>query len=169
MEEADAARAETRRAVPRHRQDRRARGDPDQARAADPRGAPGGRAAHRSPGERILSAVDFLEDVLPLVRHEHERWDGRGYPDGLTAEDIPLGSRIILACDAYDAMLADRPYRPPVDSRRRRMRSCCAAPAASSTRAWSRRWSQVLAEEDRGQEALSESSEERQSRSTLAR
>jgi len=45
------------------------------------------------------------------VRHEHERWDGHGYPDGLSGEDIPLGSRIILACDAYDAMTTDRPYR----------------------------------------------------------
>ena len=49
--------------------------------------------------------------MLPLVRHEHERWDGLGYPDGLAGEDIPLGSRIILACDAYDAMTTDRPYR----------------------------------------------------------
>ena len=63
-------------------------------------------------GERILSTVDFLADVLPLVRHEHERWDGKGYPDGLRGEDIPLGSRIILACDAYSAMISDRPYRP---------------------------------------------------------
>jgi diguanylate cyclase (GGDEF)-like protein/putative nucleotidyltransferase with HDIG domain len=66
---------------------------------------------HTEVGERILSSVDFLSDVLPLVRHEHERWDGLGYPDGLAGEDIPLGSRIILACDAYDAMTTDRPYR----------------------------------------------------------
>jgi HD-GYP domain-containing protein (c-di-GMP phosphodiesterase class II) len=63
-------------------------------------------------GERILSTVAFLQDVLPIVRHEHERWDGLGYPDGLAGEDIPLGSRIILACDAYSAMTSDRPYRP---------------------------------------------------------
>jgi diguanylate cyclase (GGDEF)-like protein len=67
---------------------------------------------HTVVGERILSTVDFLADVLPLVRHEHERWDGKGYPDGLRGEDIPLGSRIILACDAYSAMISDRPYRP---------------------------------------------------------
>ena len=66
---------------------------------------------HTIVGERILSTVPFLEPVLPLVRHEHERWDGRGYPDGLEGENIPLGSRIILACDAYDAMISDRPYR----------------------------------------------------------
>lgn len=66
---------------------------------------------HTIVGERILSSVPFLADVLPLVRHEHERWDGRGYPDGLEGERIPLGSRIILACDAFDAMTTDRPYR----------------------------------------------------------
>jgi HD-GYP domain-containing protein (c-di-GMP phosphodiesterase class II) len=66
---------------------------------------------HTIAGERILSSVPFLEDVLPLVRHEHERWDGRGYPDGLEGEGLPLGSRIILACDAFDAMTSDRPYR----------------------------------------------------------
>ncbi len=70
---------------------------------------------HTLVGERILAAVDFLEPVLPLVRHEHERWDGRGYPDGLAGNDIPLGARIILACDAYDAMTNDRPYRPGDD------------------------------------------------------
>ena len=52
-------------------------------------------------GEQILSSVDFLEDVLPLVRHEHERWDGRATPTAWRATAIPLGSRIILACDAY--------------------------------------------------------------------
>ncbi len=66
---------------------------------------------HTVVGERILSSVPFLEPVLPLVRHEHERWDGLGYPDGLESERIPLGSRIILACDAFDAMTSDRPYR----------------------------------------------------------
>ena len=66
---------------------------------------------HTVVGEQILSSVDFLSEVLPLIRHEHERWDGRGYPDGLSGESIPLGSRIVLACDAYDAMTSDRPYR----------------------------------------------------------
>jgi HD-GYP domain-containing protein (c-di-GMP phosphodiesterase class II) len=45
------------------------------------------------------------------VRHEHERWDGGGYPDGLVGEEIPLGSRIIIVADAYDAITSDRPYR----------------------------------------------------------
>jgi HD-GYP domain-containing protein (c-di-GMP phosphodiesterase class II) len=66
---------------------------------------------HTVVGEKILSSVPFLAPVLPIVRHEHERWDGRGYPDGLAAEEIPIGSRIVLACDAYDAMTSDRPYR----------------------------------------------------------
>ncbi len=66
---------------------------------------------HTVVGESILSSVEFLEDVRPLVRHAHERWDGAGYPDGLAGEDIPLGARIVHACDAYDAMTAERPYR----------------------------------------------------------
>ena len=71
---------------------------------------------HTVVGERILSTVEFLRDVLPLVRHEHERWDGKGYPDALKGDDIPLGSRIILACDAYSAMTSDRPYRPAMSA-----------------------------------------------------
>ncbi len=66
---------------------------------------------HTVVGESILSSVEFLEDVRPLVRHAHERWDGAGYPDGLAGEDIPMGARIVHACDAYDAMTAERPYR----------------------------------------------------------
>jgi HD-GYP domain-containing protein (c-di-GMP phosphodiesterase class II) len=67
---------------------------------------------HTEIGEQILSPVDFLQDVLPLVRHGHERWDGEGYPDNLAGSRIPIGARIILACDAYEAMTHDRPYRP---------------------------------------------------------
>jgi diguanylate cyclase (GGDEF)-like protein/putative nucleotidyltransferase with HDIG domain len=62
-------------------------------------------------GERILRAVPGMGPVARIVRHEHERWDGGGYPDGLIGEAIPIGSRIILACDAYHAMTSDRPYR----------------------------------------------------------
>jgi HD-GYP domain-containing protein (c-di-GMP phosphodiesterase class II) len=67
---------------------------------------------HTIVGEQILKPVEFLAGARVLVRHEHERWDGAGYPDGLAGEDIPLGSRIILACDALHAMISDRPYRP---------------------------------------------------------
>jgi diguanylate cyclase (GGDEF)-like protein len=66
---------------------------------------------HPVVGAQILAPVEFLAGVLPLVRHEHERFDGRGYPDGLHGAAIPLGARIILACDAYHAMTSDRPYR----------------------------------------------------------
>jgi diguanylate cyclase (GGDEF)-like protein/putative nucleotidyltransferase with HDIG domain len=66
---------------------------------------------HPVVGERILRAVPGLGPVARIVRHGHERFDGAGYPDGLRGEEIPLGSRIVLACDAYDAMRSDRPYR----------------------------------------------------------
>src|SRR4051812_20866146 len=62
-------------------------------------------------GERILRTVPGMGAVARIVRHEHERFDGRGYPDGLAGEEIPIGSRVILACDAYHAMTSDRPYR----------------------------------------------------------
>jgi HD-GYP domain-containing protein (c-di-GMP phosphodiesterase class II) len=62
-------------------------------------------------GEGILSPLEFLADAIPLVRGAHERWDGTGYPDGLAGEQIPLGARILFACDAYEAMLTTRPYR----------------------------------------------------------
>jgi HD-GYP domain-containing protein (c-di-GMP phosphodiesterase class II) len=65
-------------------------------------------------GERILRRTPELEDIAPLVRHEHEHWDGSGYPDGIAGTDIPMGSRIILACDAYNAMITRRPYRDPM-------------------------------------------------------
>ena len=55
-------------------------------------------------GERILRAIPGLGSVARIVRHEHERWDGGGYPDGIAGDAIPIGSRIILACDAYHAM-----------------------------------------------------------------
>lgn len=60
---------------------------------------------------RALAQLDGFGDVLPLVRHHHERFDGSGYPDGLAGEDIPSGSRLILVIDAFDAMTSDRPYR----------------------------------------------------------
>ena len=66
---------------------------------------------HPAIGERILRAIPGLGAVARIVRHEHERWDGTGYPDGLAGPAIPIGSRIILACDAYHAMVSDRPYR----------------------------------------------------------
>jgi len=66
---------------------------------------------HTLIGERIVSAEPALLPVAKLVRWSHERFDGLGYPDGLAAEQIPLGARIVAVCDAYDAMLSDRVYR----------------------------------------------------------
>ena len=66
---------------------------------------------HTLVGERILAAAPALVDVAKLVRSSHERWDGAGYPDGLGGADIPLGARVIAVCDAWDAMVTDRPYR----------------------------------------------------------
>ncbi len=66
---------------------------------------------HTLIGERILNVAPALRQVAALVRSSHERWDGTGYPDRLTATKIPLGSRIIAACDAYDAMTTERPYQ----------------------------------------------------------
>ena len=68
-------------------------------------------AEHPVAGERILLRIPDLSAIAPVVRHEHEHWDGSGYPDGLKGRLIPIGSRIILACDAYHAMMTDRPYR----------------------------------------------------------
>jgi two-component system cell cycle response regulator len=65
---------------------------------------------HTIIGERILNAAPALRPVGRLVRSSHERWDGDGYPDGLAGVKIPLGSRIIAACDAYDAMISLRSY-----------------------------------------------------------
>ena len=61
-------------------------------------------------GARIAQPLSFLDDVVPLIRHHHERYDGSGYPDGLKAEDIPLGARILTVCDAFETMLAGRKH-----------------------------------------------------------
>jgi two-component system cell cycle response regulator len=71
---------------------------------------------HTLIGERILSAAPALRPVARIVRASHERWDGRGYPDGLAGEAIPLGARIVAVCDAYDAMVSDRCYRSALSS-----------------------------------------------------
>ena len=66
---------------------------------------------HTLIGERMLSTVPALGPVARLVRWSHERWDGDGYPDGIAETEIPVGSRIISICDAFEAMVEDRPYR----------------------------------------------------------
>jgi diguanylate cyclase (GGDEF)-like protein len=70
---------------------------------------------HPELGEKILAPIDRLSDVRPIVRACHERWDGLGYPDGKAGTDIPLEARIVLVCDAYHAMVTDRPYRLRLD------------------------------------------------------
>jgi len=71
---------------------------------------------HTLVGERIVAAAPALVAASKLIRSSHERLDGNGYPDQLRGEDVPLGSRIIAVCDAYDAMVSDRPYRPKLES-----------------------------------------------------
>jgi diguanylate cyclase (GGDEF)-like protein len=71
---------------------------------------------HPPIGERIVMAAPALANCAPLIRSSHERIDGQGYPDGLTGQDIPLGSRIIAVCDAFDAMTSDRLYRPAMST-----------------------------------------------------
>ncbi len=75
---------------------------------------------HTVIGERIIAAAPALGPVALLVRSSHERWDGKGYPDGLAAEQIPLGSRVVAVCDSYEAMVAARPYgeqRTPAEAK----------------------------------------------------
>src|SRR5215468_1297561 len=66
---------------------------------------------HTVVGAQILSRVEFPYEVIPIVRHHHEQWDGRGYPDGLKAEQIPITARIISVVDCFDSVREDRPFR----------------------------------------------------------
>jgi putative two-component system response regulator len=66
---------------------------------------------HPGIGEHILTPIVDDEGILKMVRHHHERYDGKGYPDGLSREQIPLGARILAVADAYDVMTSERPYR----------------------------------------------------------
>jgi putative nucleotidyltransferase with HDIG domain len=72
---------------------------------------------HPDIGARIIEDIPFLQDTLPIIRYHHERWDGSGYPVGLSGKDIPLQARIFAVADAFDALISDRPYRKhvPVD------------------------------------------------------
>jgi putative nucleotidyltransferase with HDIG domain len=67
---------------------------------------------HAAAGSDLLRDIDFPWDILPMVRGHHERWDGRGYPDGLAGDDIALSARITCVADVFDALTTDRPYRP---------------------------------------------------------
>ncbi len=69
-------------------------------------------AQHPVVGAEILRDVDFLGEGKLVVRHHHERWDGTGYPDGLSGDEIPLAARVFAVADTLDALTTDRPYRP---------------------------------------------------------
>jgi len=80
---------------------------------------------HPVVGAKIVRSIAGLAHLAPAIRAGHERWDGRGYPDGLAGDDIPVISRITFVCDAFDAMTSDRPYRRSlgVDRARRELES----------------------------------------------
>jgi ribonuclease P protein subunit RPR2 len=63
-------------------------------------------------GSQIVRGIEFLVEAVKVVRSHHERWDGRGYPDGLAGEEIPLVARVFTIADVLDALTTDRPYRP---------------------------------------------------------
>ncbi len=67
--------------------------------------------AHPVVGARIVEKMEFLTGTVEIVRHHHESWNGKGYPDGIRGKDIPLGARIVTVADSFDAMTTDRPYR----------------------------------------------------------
>jgi len=77
---------------------------------------------HPAIGERVLTAVPYLREVLPAVRHHHEQWDGRGYPDGLAKDRIPSDATILIVVDAFDAMTSSRTYRSALSIREARRR-----------------------------------------------
>ncbi|HEY6065898.1 MAG TPA: HD domain-containing phosphohydrolase [Thermoanaerobaculia bacterium] len=72
---------------------------------------------HPAKGAAIMSAIPQLHDVIPGMKHHHERWEGGGYPDGLSGEEIPLQARIVSVADTFDAMTTTRPYQRAMDIR----------------------------------------------------
>lgn len=66
---------------------------------------------HPAAGEKMLAGIEFPWDVKPMIRHHHERWDGKGYPDQIAGDSIPLSARILCLADVWDALTTDRPYR----------------------------------------------------------
>jgi HD-GYP domain-containing protein (c-di-GMP phosphodiesterase class II) len=81
---------------------------------------------HPVTGWRILAGIDYLSRAREVVRHHHERWDGKGYPDALAGEEIPLAARVFAVADALDAVTSARPYRPaaPLSAAREEARRC---------------------------------------------
>jgi putative two-component system response regulator len=68
--------------------------------------------SHSTRGEEICRHLRSMTDVLPIIRHHHEKWDGSGYPDGLRSKQIPLLARVLQVADIYDALTSPRPYKP---------------------------------------------------------
>jgi HD-GYP domain-containing protein (c-di-GMP phosphodiesterase class II) len=73
--------------------------------------------SHPVKGAAIMEVIPQLRDVIPGMKHHHERWEGGGYPDGLAGEEIPLQARIVSVADTFDAMTTTRPYQRPMDVR----------------------------------------------------
>jgi putative nucleotidyltransferase with HDIG domain len=71
---------------------------------------------HAAAGAELLKDIEFPWDVLPMIRHHHERWDGTGYPDGMAGDGIPVSARMLCVADVYDALTTHRPYRPAFSS-----------------------------------------------------
>jgi putative two-component system response regulator len=69
---------------------------------------------HPDIGARIIEDIPFLQETLPIIRYHQERWDGSGYPVGLSGKDIPFQARIFAVADAFDALISDRPYRKQI-------------------------------------------------------
>ena len=66
---------------------------------------------HSLVSSNIVKSIDTDHRLIPIILHHHERYDGKGYPDGLELDEIPIGARILAVCDAYEAMVSNRPYR----------------------------------------------------------
>jgi len=73
--------------------------------------------SHPVVGAEILAPIDMLRDMIPVIRWHHENWNGKGYPDGLRADDIPLMARIVAVADCFDAVTTNRPYQKAYDKR----------------------------------------------------
>ncbi|MFN2341582.1 MAG: HD-GYP domain-containing protein, partial [Halanaerobium sp.] len=69
---------------------------------------------HTEYGYQLLKDIDLINDELDIIKYHHERWDGRGYPEGLKGEEIPVGARILTVCDSLDVMITGRSYKPPM-------------------------------------------------------
>jgi HD-GYP domain-containing protein (c-di-GMP phosphodiesterase class II) len=93
-------------------------------------------------GERIVAPLESGSDLLPMIRHHHEHYDGSGYPDRLAGESIPLLARIVSVCDAYDALTNDRPYR-----RRQTQEQAVSILRSGAGRQWDPRVVSLLMEE----------------------